>query len=633
MKNKKIIVISGMFLSLSSIGVFFLNGASQKVEDNNRDILCRSILSAAKIDEPGSLTSRQILEHASNRFGYGLSPYLRPNADKTAAKEALCAIADEIANPDKYPLINDEMKQFSQTVFQVTTDPFDNKDGSDNTGIILNPINNSIDTLSAKNQAISEALKSGAKTGDPVARQKAIAQYRQALLSSTVEARILISAFGSQSKDKNGDIVDRQVNVNSVLEDFWFNHFNISLRKTGMNALRGTLAEGGYERTIHGNMHSSFLGLLTSVIYHPAMLKYLDNNKSVYDVKTGVPSNQNLGRELLELHTLGKAPGVNYRQADVEASSLVLAGLNIDGASNRTVIDKLSAPDKAICNSNGIIDFKKFVLDCKDTKAPKNEAIFKARLNKYLSHLANHSSTKKNICNKLVKRFVRKHFIIDPDLTDDESTLTNESRVEVIQKDVVNSCISAWGANGNLPNMYKAIITHPNTWSPHNFSRRLKNPLELVVSAVRSYGMTLDQFRGTKNLNIRKVLVNQVSDIGLPYRTWTTPDGYKENYGWLSQGYLVRWVRASTSLSNLGIETFLQQPALEIMPAIGETVSVQDNIFERFKPWVQPTPVKELYGAKMFETIGNRLPKENQTNKLIHSALIFKTSNNSFINK
>tara|TARA_R110000782_G_scaffold54571_4_gene115306 strand:+ start:2259 stop:3638 length:1380 start_codon:yes stop_codon:yes gene_type:complete len=114
------------------------------------------------------------------------------------------------------------------------------------------------------------------------------------------------------SNDSNDVLLHR-------MELFWHNHFTSSLAKVPYAALM-------YEQhnTIHKNALGNFRVLLHSVIRDPAMIMYLDNNNN-----NKAKPNENLGRELLELFTLGVG---NYSEKDVKEVARALTGLSIDNA-------------------------------------------------------------------------------------------------------------------------------------------------------------------------------------------------------------------------------------------------------------------------------------------------------------
>jgi uncharacterized protein (DUF1800 family) len=110
---------------------------------------------------------------------------------------------------------------------------------------------------------------------------------------------------------------------------FWSNHFTVSAQNP-----RDIMFAGAFEReAIRPNINGRFEDLLLAVVRHPAMLLYLDNAQSLgpdsmAGVVTGKGLNENLGRELMELHTLGVDGG--YTQADVIAMAKLLTGWSLD---------------------------------------------------------------------------------------------------------------------------------------------------------------------------------------------------------------------------------------------------------------------------------------------------------------
>ncbi len=100
---------------------------------------------------------------------------------------------------------------------------------------------------------------------------------------------------------------------------FWFNHFNVHQYKANIRILVGDYEDRAIRPLALGKFHD----LLTATLYHPAMLRYLDNA----DNAAG-HLNENYAREIMELHTMGVGSG--YTQADVEALARILTGVGID---------------------------------------------------------------------------------------------------------------------------------------------------------------------------------------------------------------------------------------------------------------------------------------------------------------
>jgi hypothetical protein len=172
------------------------------------------------------------------------------------------------------------------------------------------------------------------------------------------------------------------------------------------------------------------------------------------------------------------------------------------------------------------------------------------QLDNYLRILSNHERTKVNICMKLANRFVVPDYI-PTGVKDEVATRIDESKTEVQRSAVVDRCIAAWGQDGDLKAMYRAILTSPEVWSARNYQRMTKNPNDLVISAIRASGVTVNDFTDAKEVvALGARLKTEIDYLGLPYRKWITPTGYNERYGWIGQGYLVRWITSSFRLAN-----------------------------------------------------------------------------------
>jgi uncharacterized protein (DUF1800 family) len=100
---------------------------------------------------------------------------------------------------------------------------------------------------------------------------------------------------------------------------FWFNHFNVHQAKANIRIMVGDYESRAIQPFALGKFHD----LLSATLYHPAMLRYLDNA----DNAAG-HLNENYAREIMELHTMGVGSG--YTQSDVEALARILTGLGID---------------------------------------------------------------------------------------------------------------------------------------------------------------------------------------------------------------------------------------------------------------------------------------------------------------
>lgn len=145
--------------------------------------------------------------------------------------------------------------------------------------------------------------------------------------------RVTHSGFGNEQALRERELTARiakhmepEIGFVERLVLFWSNHFSMTVNKDGV--IRATI--GQWERdVIRRHVLGKFEDMLLGVMQHPAMIAYLDNTTSVgprseIGLRFGTGNNENLAREMLELHTLGVHGG--YTQADVQGLSLMLTG-------------------------------------------------------------------------------------------------------------------------------------------------------------------------------------------------------------------------------------------------------------------------------------------------------------------
>jgi uncharacterized protein (DUF1800 family) len=176
---------------------------------------------------------------------------------------------------------------------------------------------------------------------------------------------------------------------------FWSNHFCISALKGEL----GRMWAGSFEReAIRPHVLGRFADMLKAVEQHPAMLFFLDNQQSLgpdsragQDRKRGL--NENLAREIMELHTLGVGGG--YTQDDVTSLARIITGWTFAGRQGQ-----LGAPGTFVFNANAHQPGPQVLLgkSYADTGAGQGEMA--------LSDLARHLSTAKFISTKFARHFV-----------------------------------------------------------------------------------------------------------------------------------------------------------------------------------------------------------------------------------
>jgi uncharacterized protein (DUF1800 family) len=296
--------------------------------------------------------------------------------------------------------------------------------------------------------------------------------------------------------------------LSEVLDDFWFNHFNIFLDK---GADRYLVTE--YERdAIRPRVLGKFRDLLEATARSPAMLFYLDNWQSVgpdspqlRGRKNSRGLNENYGRELLELHTLGVDGG--YTQKDVTEAARCFTGWTINqpqrgGAFffNRRVHD----------------DGEKVVLGV-TIPAGGGESDGE----KVLDIVSRHPSTARFISRKLAMRFV----------ADEPPASLVDRMAQTFLK-----------TEGDLRAVMQTMLVSREFWSEGAYRAKLKSPFEMVVSAVRALNGDVDY---------AFPLVNQVAQLGQPLYRKQEPTGYSNSgQEWLNSGGLLARMNFALQLAD-----------------------------------------------------------------------------------
>lgn len=305
------------------------------------------------------------------------------------------------------------------------------------------------------------------------------------------------------------------------LQLFWANHFTVSLAK---GSVRGLV--GAFERdAIRPHIAGSFEDMLVAASTHPAMLRYLDNVQSAGPHSrivgraarraaamdegpklTGL--NENLAREILELHTLGaeSSRGVDtahggYTQMDVTAFANVLTGWRIGPRDDAT-----GRPFDASWHEPG----RKMVLGKSYPEGPD-------ALRQVLHDLARHPSTARFISTKLAR-----HFVAD----DPPAALVERLSATYLR------------SNGQLSEVYRELIRSPQSWNPQPV--KLKTPEEFIVSSARLLGTPQRMFErndAAKLMGLGQHIHAAPSPAGWSDRAddWLGPDAVWKRVEWATR--------------------------------------------------------------------------------------------------
>ncbi len=282
------------------------------------------------------------------------------------------------------------------------------------------------------------------------------------------------------------------------LVDFWYNHFNVYLDKGNDRYLVPS-----YEReAIRPHVLGHFRELLEATATAPAMLFYLDNWQSVAsDVarrgrggKQTRGLNENYGRELLELHTLGVDNG--YTQKDVTEVARCFTGWTIknpQGGSTFTYNDRVH--DKG----------EKIVLGVKiPAGGGKDDG------EKVLDILAKHPNTARFISKKLAQ-----HFIADE---------PPPALIDRMAKTFLDT-------NGDIRAVMNTMLTSKEFFSQGAYQAKVKTPFEMIVSSIRATGAEVDY---------AFPLADRITRLGQPLYKKVEPTGYSSaNAEWINSASLL----------------------------------------------------------------------------------------------
>ncbi len=331
---------------------------------------------------------------------------------------------------------------------------------------------------------------------------------------------------------------------------FWSNHFAVSVNKG--NPVR-TLAGLMEREAIRPHVYGRFADMLLAVETHPAMIFFLDNQQSIgpnsrAGARRGRGLNENLAREILELHTLGVAGG--YGQADVTALANVITGWSL---TPNNAAD--GPPGTFRFNANMHEPGPHVVLG----KSYADEGFAQGR--KALEDIARHPSTAQHIARKLTRHFIA-----------DDPPASMVARIAKVFRD----------ADGDLQAVSRAVLESPEAWSAP--LTKMRSPQEFLLASARALGRRPDFGQILQPLNaMGQPLWQPGGPNGFPdtNAAWASPEGLKtrldvavsiarQNAGGLDPAGLMETlfggaVSAETRQTVLRAETRHQAVALALM--------------------------------------------------------------------
>jgi uncharacterized protein (DUF1800 family) len=360
-------------------------------------------------------------------------------------------------------------------------------------------------------KAAADAQMTGNTEEDRKLKQQVQRQNYQKLYQGAAEARLRRA-------------VESPRQLEEVMTDFWFNHFNVSADKGLCH-----LWIGDYEQeAIRPNCMGKFRDLVEATSHHPAMLFYLDNWQNTKPVPQDAQANgkgagrfkglnENFARELMELHTLGVDGG--YTQQDVIQLAKILTGLGLPpqrpgalrpGASQGH-LEKFGAyfdPNRH--------DFGDKVLLGHEIKGTGEDEIEQA-----IDLLCRAPATAHHISYQLAQYFVADE---PPKTLVDKLTKKYEA------------------TDGDIHAMLEELFHSPEFWDKKYDAAKFKSPYRYVVSSLRAANVALGNY---------KPAFNFCALLGMPVYRCLTPDGYKNTQvAWLSGDTLLQRIQFATGLGS-----------------------------------------------------------------------------------
>lgn len=317
-----------------------------------------------------------------------------------------------------------------------------------------------------------------------------------------------------------------QNQLQEVMTDFWFNHFNVSFVK---NDCADFIPN--YERdVIRPGALGKFGDLLLATAKSPAMLYYLDNFSSSGAATVGKTQglNENYAREVMELHTLGVDGG--YTQQDVTQAARVLTGWTVYpmGETGQAALKRMNQFSEEQLTRKGFVRDGDFLFN-----ANRHDKTAKAVLGTtfgpdggyqegvdLLSLLAHHPSTARFIARKIAVRFV--------------SDNPPQSLIDKMAKTFLTK-------DGDIRQVLLTMVCTPEFWSAQALREKTKSPFELAIGSVRALDATIAQ---------PYQLYNWITRMGEQVYYYQAPTGFpdKGQY-WINTGSLLNRMNFGLALA------------------------------------------------------------------------------------
>jgi uncharacterized protein (DUF1800 family) len=379
---------------------------------------------------------------AAIRFGMGLSPTIAPPA---SADDMLTRLTgrDEIGSTIEIP-----------TFSTVRPSPNDFRD-------------------------VSRALNAARGTGQEEAALEARSEMRAEGRAAEAEYMRRNLARAVQTSD----------GFRERLALFWADHFTV--RATASTQLH--MVTPYVEEAIRPHLAGRFSDMLVAVVSSPMMIAYLSQRQSMgpnsrFGLRRDGGLNENLAREVLELHTLGV--GGDYTQVDVRQFAELLTGVTSSAVKGGFFESRQAEP-----GSETVLGI---------TYGGTEESL--DHVNAALRDIAMHPDTARHLAQKLAVHFIG---------PDPENSLVEAMAAQYLTTD------------GVLLAMYDVLLRDEAAWSP--VAKKVKQPFEFIASSMRALAVPRATILETSLQQVRRLVMRPLSVMGQTWQSPVGPDGWPEH--------------------------------------------------------------------------------------------------------
>ena len=376
------------------------------------------------------------------------------------------------------------------------------------------------DTAAARREAVGTDQFAAKEAAAKAMRQAAAVTYDQTM-------RVTIARF-----------LDAPHGFAECLTDFWADHFTVIAR----NAAQRHLISPYIEESVRPYIGGSFVEMLDAVMTDSLMLMYLQQIQSTgpdspRGQRLGRGLNENLARELLELHTLG-VDG-HYTQADVRALAELLTGLTYNGKQGFFYNDSMAEP--------GAETVLGVTYDAADGLSNIRAAI---------ADIALHPDTARHLCLKIATYFI--------------GSAPDAEMVAAMAGRYLET-------RGQLQPVYAAMFAHAAAWSRD--LRQIKSPLLFVTSGLRALGVSGAQMMLSDRRAFRRVVIEPLRVMGQPWQLPLGPDGWPDDgANWVTPQGVAGRINWAMTAPQIMVARELPDPRVFVQTALGN-LATQEVIF------------------------------------------------------